>query len=127
MTNDERALYHQIHPAKLATDIAASSASAVLLWQHDLAAGLAVMFIPSILVSFALMRWIDLTPYRDSAFGRYLSIYMTRAIQAIRLGGAVLIALAAWWQLGWLIAGGALIVILAWLNGKIFPRRESAH
>jgi hypothetical protein len=85
------------------------------------------MFIPSILVSFALMRWADLTPYRDSAFGRYLSITMTRASQAIRLGGAVLMALAAWWHLGWMVAAGLVIIVLAWLNGKIVPRRAAAR
>jgi len=123
MTRDEKALYHQIHPVKLATDITASIVSTYLLWQHDLVIALAAMFIPSILVSLALIRWADLTPYRDSALGRYLSIYMTRAVQTTRLAGAVVMALAGWWHLAWLIAAGLVVIMLAWLNGKIMPRK----
>lgn len=40
MTLRERALYHQIHPVKLAVDWSAGLVSAVLLWRHRLAAAL---------------------------------------------------------------------------------------
>ena len=45
MTMKERVLYHQIHPLKLATDIAASVVSLYLVWNHMIAAGLVVHFV----------------------------------------------------------------------------------
>jgi hypothetical protein len=48
LTAGERALYHQVHPLKLATDITTAIASLVLLSRHALWEALTVMFGPSI-------------------------------------------------------------------------------
>jgi hypothetical protein len=42
MTTDERVLYHQIHPAKLATDLVAEVVSVMLVWRGHLRSGLVV-------------------------------------------------------------------------------------
>jgi hypothetical protein len=46
LTLRERFLVHQVHPAKLATDIGASAVSTVLFWQHRLVLGLLVFAVP---------------------------------------------------------------------------------
>ena len=57
MTLQEKSLYHQIHPLKLATDIGATFPSLCLLWQHQLVFGLVVTFVPSIIVSALVIRF----------------------------------------------------------------------
>ena len=45
------------------------------------------MFAPPALISFLLMRYADLEPYRQSAFGKYIARSMSHSMEAIRLAG----------------------------------------
>ncbi|MGH2503954.1 MAG: hypothetical protein ACRDID_15695 [Ktedonobacterales bacterium] len=49
MTIRERALYHQIHPLKLATDIVVTAPAIALFWAHQFWPGLLVTFVPSVI------------------------------------------------------------------------------
>ena len=71
MTLKEKVLFHQIHPAKLATDIAAAVISLYFLWQHQLVIGLLTHFIPPPIASVAVIRFADLDPYKTSPLGTY--------------------------------------------------------
>jgi hypothetical protein len=51
MTPQEKALYHQIHPLKLVTDISAEVLSLYLFWKRKLLAGLVVLLVPPIIAS----------------------------------------------------------------------------
>ncbi len=111
----ERALYHQTHRLKLATDWGTGVLAAVWLWQHRLAPALVVGVVPSVLVSAFLVRYADLRRERDSAFGRYVARHMTRAVEVGRLAGCAVFWAAlgctrrAWlppewresWRAGW--------------------------
>ena len=119
MTLKEKALYHQIHPAKLATDIVAAIVSLYLLWQHQIVASLAVHFLPPLAASWVLMRYADLAPLQQSTFGRYIGQHMTRTIEAVRLLGDVATLLGAWYHDALLIAGGVIVIVGAWCNGLI--------
>ena len=119
MNSKEKYLYHQIHPLKLFTDIGAAFGSLCLLWRHQLAFALVVMLAPPLVVSFFLMRYADLEPYRQSAFGKYIARSMSHAMEAIRLAGMAVTALGAWHQSPWLIVTGVAIVLFGWLRGKI--------
>jgi hypothetical protein len=123
VTFQEKALYHQIHPAKLATDIGATPISLYLFWQHSLIAALLVTFVPSIIASLVIIQTVKLDRYKNSAFGRYLARYMTPATQALRFAGLIVMILGAWYRLWWSIALGLLIVVLAWLRGLIVPSK----
>jgi hypothetical protein len=80
--------------------------------------------VPPILVSAAMMIWPpDLEKLKNPALGNYISKYMTPAIEAIRLLTLVPMAWGAWTHNLWLIALGFLILLLAWCNALIFPRR----
>jgi hypothetical protein len=125
MTLQEKLLYHQIHPFKLLTDWSTGIIALVLFWRHALFAALAVAFIPSILVSLALVRLADLAKYRRSRFGRYVHRYMTRSMEALRLAGYTVMAVAAWLHLAWLIPLGLLVILPGWLWGVILPGRWS--
>jgi hypothetical protein len=119
MNPKEKYLYHQIHPLKLFTDIGAAFGGLCFLWRHQLAFALVVMLVPPMLVSLLLMRYADLEPYRESAFGRYVARSMSHAMETIRLAGMAVTALGAWRHSPWMILAGCGIVLFGWLCGKI--------
>ena len=124
MKLEEKVLYHQIHPAKLLTDISTALLSLVLLWKHRVAAALLVMFVPSICVSFALIRFVDLERYKRSRFGRYVRRSMTRSMEALRFAGMAVMALGAWFHRTWMIPLGLLVVLAGWLRGILLQQGE---
>ena len=114
MNQGDKLLYHQIHPAKLAVDIATSAASSWMLWRGQLWIALLVGWLPSVIVTAAMVRWMDFSRQRDSRFGRYVAHHMTRQATAVRLAGQLVMWLAAWFHAAWGIAAGAVVVIAGW-------------
>jgi hypothetical protein len=123
MTLQEKILYHQIHPLKLAADIGCEPISLYFFWQHNLLLGLLTHLAPPIAASIWLIRCGNLEAYKNSAGGAFLRLHMTRTIEAIRFSGDILMAVGAWIRSPWLIALGVAIVILAWASGLM---RKSA-
>ncbi len=118
MNFQEKSLYHQIHPVKLATDISTSIISTLLFWNHDLLPGLAIGILPSIIVSALIIRYANLEYYRSTRFGQYLG-NMTGSMQALRLAGQIIAWLGAWYQSLLTVAAGFLVILPAWSRGKI--------
>jgi uncharacterized membrane protein len=123
MTLQEKSLYHQIHPAKLFADWSTGLIALYPFWHHNLLLGLLIAFVPSIISSLVIVRFADLEKYKESKFGRYVRLYMTGAVEAIRFIGYGIMAVGAWVHIVWAIPIGLLIIILAWLHGVIFPRK----
>jgi len=121
MTPREKSIYHQIHPAKLFIDWSTGLIALYPFWQHLLVMALLIAFVPSILASLIILRFVDLEPYKQTAFGRYVHRYMTRPLEATRFAGYALMALGAWIHAVWVIFVGFLIILLAWLRGIILP------
>ncbi len=117
----EKTLYHQIHPAKLATDVSTSVVSTLLFWDHEILLGLSIGIIPSIIVSALIIRHVNLEHYRNSRLGQYVGRYMTSSMQGLRLVGQIVAWFGAWYQSLLTVAAGFLIILLAWGRGKIFP------
>ena len=125
MTPQEKRLYHQIHPFKLATDISAEIVSLYLFWKHRLLAGMLVLFVPPVIVSTLIMRLANLETYRRSALGRYIREYMTPSAVALRISGTVITHLGAWFRKPVLILLGLVTVLLGWLQGKFLPNTKT--
>jgi hypothetical protein len=118
----EKALYHQVHPLKIATDVGTATVSTVLLARHELAAALIIMWIPSILVSAAFISRGDFSRVRDSAVGAYLRRYMTAGMQALRFGGLAIIAAGAWFHAWMLIPVGVGVILWGWFGKAMLVR-----
>jgi hypothetical protein len=116
LTMQGRYLVHQVHPAKLATDIGASAVSTVLFWQQRVVLGLLVFAVPPSVASALLLRR-DLAACRDSAAGRYVLAHMPPSMQAVRAVSAVVLAVGGWRRSPGLIAGGLGLVALGWSHG----------
>ncbi len=126
MTPQEKALYHQIHPLKLLTDISAEVISLYLFWKRKLLAGLIVIFLPPILASMLIMRWANLEPYKQSAFGAYLRTYMTPSVVTVRVLGTIITHVGAWYRRPLLVPLGLGLVLVGWLRGLLWPKRPSS-
>ncbi|MGA7159602.1 MAG: hypothetical protein WBZ48_01285 [Bacteroidota bacterium] len=124
MTLEEKKLYHQIHPAKLFTDIVTGFGSVYLLWLHfNLFAVVCLAFIPSTIVSMILIAKTNLEKYKDSAFGTYLRRHMaSKSSDWIRFGGFAVMLTGGWINLLWLIAVGFMIILFVWIKGLIFGK-----
>jgi hypothetical protein len=118
LTRQERYLVHQIHPAKLATDISVSAVSTLLFWQHRLVPGLVVFTVPAPIASALAMR-ADLSEYRDSAAGRYVLAHMPPSMQAVRALSAITMAVGGWRRRPGLILAGVVLVGLGWSHGLL--------
>src|SRR5262245_35807893 len=103
MTLSEKVLYHQIHPAKLATDISASIVSTYFIWQHWFWTAMLTAFAPAIVGSMLVMRFADLERLKASRFGRYICRFMTRPVEAWRFAGQVVMWVGAWLHRWWAI------------------------
>lgn len=126
MTFQEKQLYHQVYPLKLATDIIAQIVALYLFWIHNSALGIAAMFLPPIVASLVIVQTVDLDPIKHSALGHYLKRYMTPAMQVIRLAGTIPMVLGAWFHIWWLIPLGLLITLFGWVRGLLFPLPTTA-
>jgi len=122
MTLNEKILFHQVHPAKLATDILSAVVSLYFFWQHELMLGLLTHFAPPPVASAAVMRLADLEPYKNSRLGFYLARYMTPTAQAARLAGDLITVVAAWYRFPLGIAGGLALILVAWSYGLVLRR-----
>ncbi|HEY8209272.1 MAG TPA: hypothetical protein VIG99_17410 [Myxococcaceae bacterium] len=121
MDRRERLLVHQIHPAKLATDISVAIVSTVFFWRHEWVAALAVIAVPAPVASALLMR-SDLSRWRATAAGQHVLTHMTTPMMAVRSAGAVVMALGGWWRSPALIAASVALIVLGWSRG-LFVRR----
>jgi hypothetical protein len=117
MTLQEKILYHQIHPLKLAADVGCEPVSLYFFWQHNLFLGLATHFAPPIAASLWLIGHTNLEAYKNSEGGAFLRHHMTRTIEVIRLLGDLLMVVGAWIHLPSMIALGVVIIVLAWGSG----------
>jgi len=124
VTLKEKFLFHQVHPAKLATDIGAAIVSLYLLWQHQLVIGLLTHFIPPPIGSAAVIRFADLDSYKNTRLGAYLLRYMTPIAQAARLAGDLITIGAAWYQSFAGILFGLAVIAAAWSYGWVLGRWE---
>jgi len=119
MTLKEKALYNQIHPLKLSTDILAAGVSLYFFWLHQLLPALVVHFVPPLIASALLIRYADLEPFKESAFGRYVGRSMTRMIEGVRLFGDLVMILGAWRHDLFLVSAGAAVIVGAWCSGLL--------
>ncbi len=110
----EKALFHQIHPAKLLVDWGTALASCWLFWRHYVALGIVVGFIPSLAASALMLRYGDFTEEAASRAGVSLRAHMTPAMQALRLVGVFVLWTGAWrHSIGSMVAG-LLVIVAGW-------------
>ena len=113
LTPTERRLYHQVHPAKLLTDVGADLAGTVLFWRRQRIAGIVVSVLPPMLASGMAMN-SDLEWIHRSRWAPALRQHMTPNMEGVRMAGFMLHALGAWQRRPALIAAGWGCIAIGW-------------
>lgn len=127
MDFQERKLYHQIHPSKLATDFGMMVPALYYLWDHKIMAAVLWAWVPPILVSAYLMSGkVNLEWLKGSVLGRYVKGYMTPLVEGLRFATLAPMAYGAWKHEPWFIMLGFGLLGLVWLGGLLF-RRHPDH
>jgi hypothetical protein len=119
----DKTLYHQIHPFKMVTDVVAAFIAVYLIWLHLIIEGLVVGFIPSLAISFFMIRTMDFEKQKQSKFGKYVKRYMGRGADTARSIGFLVMLGGGWFHMLWLIGLGFLVIIAAWMNGLVYKRQ----
>jgi hypothetical protein len=109
-----RVLVHQVHPAKIGADVAASIVSDVLLWKARPKAAIVVRVLLPLAGSAAVLRSADLDALAGTGRGRYVLAHMPPSAQAVRLAGDALMGLGAHRRRWTLIIAGAAVVVAGW-------------
>ncbi|VVB94362.1 Uncharacterised protein [uncultured archaeon] len=70
-----------------------------LLWVQNIIMALIMVFVPPIIVSFAITQLSDLEKYKQSSSGKYMQKYMTRRMEILRFIGYAIMAIGAWYHI----------------------------
>lgn len=117
MNLPEKNLYQQIHPARLLSDWATGLYACYLLWQQEIIAAVVLAFIPSLIVSLIIVRFVDLEKVKNSPFGRYYKRTYNKTVDIIRFGGFVVMAGGSWSHSFPAVGIGLAIIIGTWTYG----------
>ena len=110
----EKALVHQVHPAKIGTDVTASVISNVLLWTGRPKAALAARAVLPVAGALAVLAMADLDALAATRRGRYVLAHMPPSAQALRLAGDALMGWAAHRRRVTLLVAGAAVIAAGW-------------
>ena len=113
----ERMLVHQVHLAKIGTDVTASVVSDLLLWKARPKAAIAVRVLLPLAGSAAVICLADLDALASTRRGRYVRAHMPPSAQAVRLAGDALMALGAHRHRAALLLAGAAVIVAGWSHG----------
>jgi hypothetical protein len=108
------AAIHQVHGAKIATDVAAAIVSNLLLWRDRPTAAMAVRLILPVAGSAAVLGLADLDGLSRTRRGRYVMAHMPPSAQAVRLAGDAIMGLGAYRRSVTLLLAGAGMIGVGW-------------
>jgi hypothetical protein len=108
------AVIHQVHVAKIGTDVAAAAVSNLLLWRDRPTAAMAVRVILPVASSAAVLGLADLDGLSRTRRGRYVMAHMPPSAQAVRLAGDAVMGLGAYRRSVILLLAGAATIGVGW-------------
>jgi hypothetical protein len=110
----DKAVVHQVHPAKIAADLTASVISNALLWTGRPKAAIAVRVLLPVAGSLAVLSLADVDAVATTRPGRYVLAHMPPSAQATRLAGDALMGVGAHRRSVALIIAGAIVIAAGW-------------
>jgi len=119
----DKAVVHQVHPAKVGTDVTASVISNALLWKGRPKAAITVRALLPAAGSLAVLSLADLDRLATTRPGRYVLAHMPPSAQAVRLAGDALMGLGAHRRSVALLIAGALVIAAGWSHAA-WPARS---
>ena len=120
----DKALVHQVHPAKVGVDVTAALVSNILLWRARPKAALAVRVLLPLAGSAVVLCLGDLDALATSRRGRYVRANMPPSAQAVRLAGDAVMGLGAHRRSPLLLVAGAAVIAAGWSH-PVWPGTSS--
>lgn len=118
-------LLHQVHAAKLATDLSASAVSTWLMWRSRPGAAVLVAHAMAAVGSAVVFRR-DLSPLAGTRRGRYVLHHMPAGAMAVRYAGQLVAWRGAYQHRPAVIVAGFLIVVAGWSHGLLPGHRQAS-
>ncbi len=81
------------------------------------------MFIPSILVSMIIIKYVNLEKLKKSFFGKDIQRFLTTSMEIVRFLGFAMMILGAWLHFIWLILCGLIIILIGLFRGIVDVKR----
>jgi hypothetical protein len=110
------AVIHQVHPAKIGADVAASAISNVLLWHDRPRTAMAVRVMLPVAGSAAVLGLADLDGLSRTRRGRYVLAHMPPSAQAVRMAGDAVMGLGAYRRSAPMLLAGAVMIGIGWAH-----------
>jgi hypothetical protein len=117
----DKAVVHQVHPAKIGADLTASVISNALLWNGRPKAAIAARVLLPVAGSLAVLSLADLDALATTWPGRYALAHMPPSAQATRLAGDALMGVGAHRRNATLLVAGAAVIAAGWSHAA-WPR-----
>jgi hypothetical protein len=108
MTFGEKLLYHHNHPAKLAIDVICLVVAGMLIWQQHLLRAIAVGIGGPLIASAIVLAFAGVSAHRT----------LTWPVVAMRVAGALMFWLAAWYRSILYCIVGVLIIAAPWIKTR---------
>jgi hypothetical protein len=122
----DKAVVHQVHPAKIGADITASVISNALLWNGRPKAAITVRVLLPVAGSLAVLTLADLDQLATTRPGRYVLAHMPPSAQAVRLAGDALMGLGAHRRSAGFLIAGAIVIAAGWSHAAWPANRRAA-
>src|SRR5690625_3705858 len=113
----ETKLLLQTHPLKIFIDWMSRYISLYFLWDDKIGLTLLVILGSSILSSYLILKYIDITALKDTAYGKIMPSLMTIKLEIARSVIFVVAVAGAWLQNLMLIMVSFFIIIFIWMIG----------
>ncbi|MEA3199358.1 MAG: hypothetical protein QOE90_786 [Thermoplasmata archaeon] len=105
---------HQVHPAKLATDLISALAALLLFWAQHLVWGTVLLLAPPFVATALVLRFGDLDRVGATRLGAAAADRMIPLWQGVRLAGMLVAVIGAWLHVPLEIGVGLLLVAAGW-------------
>ncbi len=124
MMYHEKLFYHQIHPLKLSVDIGCTFLALFFVWEQEWLKGVITAFLPSMLISMYVLKYVNLEPVKQSGLGKYIHGYMTKQIEYVRTAGLVAAGVGAWMNDVSILGLGLIVIVATWLAGFFMKKKK---
>src|SRR5690625_2416500 len=111
----EQKLLLQTHPLNLLVSWGSRFASLYFVWNHKIGLTLFTMFVPAVLVSYFIVKYIDITALKDTAYGKLAHLLVSTKMEIVRAVGLAVAIVCALYHYSLAIIIGISIILLSWI------------
>ncbi|MBI3627042.1 hypothetical protein HY224_03280 [Candidatus Uhrbacteria bacterium] len=117
ITQEEKILYHQVHPLKLIIEWSGALLALYFFWQGEMWKGIFMAFLPAVFSSWLVIQWADFKSIKNTHLGQNFKHYLAKHLKALRMLGYLLTVLGAIYNSTSTVTFGLAVIITSWFTG----------